>query len=107
MTGKIFEPRLQALGGPALASAAPPEQFARWIRAARPNDRMVYAVARWLPKEDIAPVLKLVRDSYDEGEVLLVQQRHPDIQGCYLYIAIRRVRRQRPAVRFVPRGVLA
>lgn len=109
VAAKTFEPRLEALGGAALASAALPEQFTQWIARAKPGDRMVYAEARWLPKASCAPVLALVRASYDDGEILLVQERHPELAGRFRYLAIRRLRRQRPApqVRFVPRGVPA
>lgn len=109
MTPTIFEPRLEALGGAELAAVATPEQFTQWIARAKPGDRMVYAEARWLPKECVAPVLPLVRAAFDDGEILFFQKRHPTLEGRYRYFAVRRERRLRPApkARFVPRGVPA
>lgn len=93
-----------ALPGAAQASICSPEQFTRWIVSARPNERIRYAEARWLPKEAMAPVLALLRASFDEGEILFFQKSLGG--GQFAYFAVRRARRLRPAPvkRFVARN---
>ena len=105
MSATTFEPPLQPLGGAAEASVCAPEQFNRWLQTAKPRDRIVYAVARWLPPKPTTPLLRLLDAEYDNGWILFSHQKLPD--GRFQYFAIRKERQVRPAPmkRFVPRGV--
>lgn len=99
---KTFEPRLTAPAGSDTARMCGAGHFAVWMETCRPGERIVYAEAKWLPKEVAAPVLPLVRAAFDDGVILLTQQRLGG--GWYRYLATRRARVMRPAARFVPRG---
>lgn len=105
---KVFRPKMDVIGaGDARALLAPAEQFRLWLQAARAGEQIVYACATWLPQKTGGNhVRQIVQEAYDAGEIRLFQRRlpaPPEGPGGFEYIAERRARVLRPAVRFLPR----
>jgi len=100
---KVFEPELVAVGAGIHATRlCAPNDFAGWLKLAKPGDRIIYALAFWLPKRAFSATVAAAQDAYDEGLISLFQKSlGRDLPGHYIAVRNRWV--MLPSDPFTPR----